>query len=158
MLRTRQLQGQDEDLEEVRLQKQRKRIKGKEFFDRTQQIQQAGVKEGDLVLQHDSVAEIDMSRNRKLSYKWLRPYRVWKAIPEKRTYILKEFDGTQLAGTYASNRLKKFVVRDCFYTLVAISPKDSKSSKDSNSPKEPEGSKGEELPSATVTVRRSAWI
>ena len=34
-LRTRQLMGWDEDLEEVRLQKQRKRMEGKESFDRT---------------------------------------------------------------------------------------------------------------------------
>jgi hypothetical protein len=69
VLRTRQQEGRDEDLEEVRLRKQRKQIEGKEFFDRARQIQQAGVKEGDLVLRHDSVAEINISRNRKLSYK-----------------------------------------------------------------------------------------
>jgi hypothetical protein len=114
-LRTRQLMGQDEDLEEVRLQKQRKRMEGKEAFDRTRQIRSIELKKGDLVLRHDSIAEIDMSRNRKLSYKWLGPYRVKKAIPEKGTYILEEFDGTELSGTYAGNRLKKFVERERFY-------------------------------------------
>jgi hypothetical protein len=39
-LRTRQLQGQDEDLEEVRLRKQRKRMEGKVSFKRTPQIRQ----------------------------------------------------------------------------------------------------------------------
>ena len=56
-----------------------------------------------------------MSRNRKLSYWWLGPYRVQKAIPAKGTYILEEFDGTPLAGTYAGNRLKKFVEQERFY-------------------------------------------
>ena len=119
-LRTRQLQGQDEDLDEVRLRKQRKRIKGKESFNQSHQIRQTKIKEKDLVLQHDSVAEIDMSQSRKLSYKWLGLYRVRKAIPDKGTYILEEFDGTELASTYSRNRLKKFVQRSRFYMLVAI--------------------------------------
>ena len=37
-LRTRQLLGRDEDLEEVQLRKQRKRMEGKEAFDRMRQI------------------------------------------------------------------------------------------------------------------------
>jgi hypothetical protein len=68
-LRARQLLGRDEDLEEVRLRKQRKRIEGKESFNASRQIRWQEIKEGDLVLRHDSIAEIDMSRNRKLSYK-----------------------------------------------------------------------------------------
>ena len=44
-------------------------MEGKEAFDQTRQIRQAEIKEGDLVLKHDSIAEIDMSRSRKLSYK-----------------------------------------------------------------------------------------
>jgi hypothetical protein len=117
-LRTRQLQGRDEDLDEVRLRKQRKRIKGKESFNQSCQICQAEIKEGDLVLRHDSIAEIDMSQVRKLSYKWLGLHRVRKAIPDKGTYFLEEFDRTELAGTYSSNRLKKFVQRSRFYMLV----------------------------------------
>ena len=50
VLRTRQLQGRDEDLEEVRLRKQRKRMEGKESFDQTRQIRQAEIGEKDLVL------------------------------------------------------------------------------------------------------------
>jgi hypothetical protein len=83
-LRTRQLQGRGEDLDEVRLRKQRKRMEGKESFDRSRQIRQAEIKEGDLVLRYDSIAEIDMSQVRKLSYKWIGPYTVWKAILEKK--------------------------------------------------------------------------
>jgi hypothetical protein len=60
-----------------------------------------------------------MSQVRKLSYKWLSLYRVRKAIPDKGTYFLEEFDGTALAGTYAKNRLKKFVQQSRFYMLVA---------------------------------------
>ena len=60
-----------------------------------------------------------MSRIRKLSYRWLGPYRVRKAIPNKGTYFLEEFDGTELAGSYSGNRLKKFVQRKKFYMPVA---------------------------------------
>jgi hypothetical protein len=68
-----------------------------------------------------------MSRVWKLSYKWLGPYRVWKAIPNKGTYFLEEFDRTELAGTYSSNRLKKFVQRNRFYMLVAADIDDNSS-------------------------------
>jgi len=134
--------GQDEDLEEVRLQKQRKRMEGKDSFDRTRQIRHTEIKEGDLVLRHDSVAKSNMSRNRKLSYKWLGPYRVQKAIPEKGTYILEEFDGTALAGTYSGNRLKKFVERQRFYIPVTTEQEDSESSEDDDDEERSEDSEG----------------
>ena len=152
-LRTRQLMGRDEDLEEVRLRKQRKRMEGKEAFDQTRQIRHAEIKEEDLVLKHDSIAEIDMSRSRKLSYKWLGPYKVRKAIPDKGTYLLEEFDGTQLAGTYSGNRLKKFVQRNKFYMLVTTDADPDSSSSDSS---ESEDSLAE--PEIEATVRRSARI
>jgi len=94
-------------------------MEGKESFDQSRQICQSEIEEGDLVLRHDSIVEINMSRVRKLSYKWLGLYRVRKAIPDKGTYFLEEFDGTALASTYSGNRLKKFVQRDRFYALVA---------------------------------------
>jgi hypothetical protein len=55
----------------------------------------------------------------KLSYKWLGLYKVWKAIPNKGTYLLEEFDKTELSSTYSSNCLKKFVQRNRFYMLIA---------------------------------------
>jgi len=96
-----------------------------------------------------------MSRNRKLSYKWLGPYRVRKAIPKKGTYILEEFDGTQLAGTYSGNRLKKFVVRNRFYRLVTDEEVESEGS---NSLEESESSENEELLQTEAPIRRSACI
>ena len=103
------MQGRDKDLDKVHLQKQRKRIKGKESFDQSYQIWQAEIKEEDLVLQHDSVTKINMSQAQKLSYKWLSLYKVQRAIPNKGTYFLEEFDSTKLASTYSGNCLKKFV-------------------------------------------------
>jgi hypothetical protein len=135
-------------------------MEGKEAFDQTRQIRQTEIKEGDLVLKHDSIAEIDMSRSRKLSYKWLGPYRVREAIPKKGTYILEEFDGTQLAGTYSGNRLKKFVQRSRFYVPVTTDLDESSESSSESS----EGSEGSESndslvePGSEVPARRSARI
>jgi hypothetical protein len=84
-----------------------------------------------------------MSRNQKLSYKWLGPYRVKKAILEKGTYILEEFDGIELSSTYARNRLKKFVEWHSFYILVATLDSEGSGSSDD----EEEG-----LPSIEVPV------
>jgi hypothetical protein len=96
-----------------------------------------------------------MSQVRKLSYKWLSLYKVWKAIPDKGTYFLKEFDRTELASTYASNRLKKFVQRDRFYMPVATDTDlDNKSSTDSST-----DDRDPELPVLdNPTVRRSACL
>jgi hypothetical protein len=52
-----------------------------------------------------------MSFNLKLSFKWLRPYRVRKANTLKGTYILKEVNRTLLKGIYIRNHLKKFVYK-----------------------------------------------
>jgi hypothetical protein len=59
-----------------------------------------------------------MSSNLKLSFKWLRPYRVKKANTLKGTYMLKEVDRTLLKGTYTRNRLKKFVYKGGTFILV----------------------------------------
>jgi len=94
-----------------------------------------------------------MSQSRKLSYKWLGPYKVQKAIPNKGTYILEEFDKTELASTYSRNRLKKFVQRSRFYMLVATNAdQDNSSSIDRST-----DSRDNELPVLNnPTVHRSA--
>ena len=111
-LRARQLLRRDEDLQEATLRLRRSRLQGREAFDEARQIRQVEVKEGDLVLLHDALQEVDMSKKRKLGYRWLGPYRVSRAIPDKGTYFLEEFDGTPLHGTFAGNRLKVFVQRE----------------------------------------------
>jgi hypothetical protein len=74
-----------------------------------------------------------MSQAWKLFYKWLSLYKVQKAIPNKGTYFLKEFDSTELASSYSSNCLKKFIQRDRFYMLVAMgTDQDNDSSTDSS--------------------------
>src|SRR5438045_7255908 len=71
-----------------------------------------------MVLKHDVKKEWDMSSRNKLSYHWLRPYRICEAVTEKSTYVLEELDGMHLSGTHAGNRLKKFVKCEGFYKPV----------------------------------------
>jgi hypothetical protein len=113
--RAQQLQLRDEDIEEVVLRKRRKRSEGKDAFDSSNRLRQSGIVAKDIVLRHDAQSEIDKSSDRKLVYKWYRPYRIKTIVPEKGTYILEELDRTLLPRTFAGNRLKKFVKRKGIY-------------------------------------------
>ena len=44
----------------------------------------------------------------KLVFKCLGLYQISDTVKDKSTYILEELDGSQLADTFAGNRLKKF--------------------------------------------------
>ncbi len=46
--------------------------------------------------------------SRKLSYKWLGPYRICEMVKDKGTYMLEELNGSRLASTFVGERLKKF--------------------------------------------------
>jgi hypothetical protein len=46
-----------------------------------------------------------------MHFRWLRPYKVKKAIPLKGTYILKKLNGAELNNIVAGNRLKRFYPR-----------------------------------------------
>jgi len=61
----------------------------------------------------------------------------------------------QLASTYLSNCLKKFVIWNCFYKLVTSKEVESK---DSNSLKEFENNKDEGLLLVEALICRSACI
>jgi hypothetical protein len=111
-------------MEEVVLRKRRKRIEGKERFDNSRQLRQTKISKGDTVLRHDAKLELDKLSAKKLAYKWMGPYHIQRAIPEKGTYELEEFNGTPIPGTHSGNRLKKFVKRKDFYEPVDQSEED----------------------------------
>jgi hypothetical protein len=83
----------------------------KDLWDAEHAMQPTIIEAGHFVLVHDTQREKDVFSNRKLKYRWLGPYKVAEAIHEKGTYILQEFDGTRLRGTFAGNRLKPFYPR-----------------------------------------------
>jgi len=110
-LRTLQLQRRDEDYEEISLKLRRAREQGKEHFDATHVLHTTPIEAGEMVLLHNTMREKDMSRDQKMLFRWLGPYRVKKAITLKGTYVLEELNGAELGGTVAGNRLKRFHVR-----------------------------------------------
>jgi hypothetical protein len=116
LARMRQIEMRDEDIQESMLRKTRKRQQGQEYYDRTHNIRKTPLQVKDLVLRHDTfTAEVDKSSSTKLNWRWLGPYKISKADTLKGTYWLSELDGTELAGTFAGNRLKKFVQRDRYF-------------------------------------------
>jgi hypothetical protein len=66
---------------------------------------------------------------------------------------LEEFDGTKLASTYSSNRLKKFVQRDRFYILVVTNADSDNSSSTNGST---DNTNNDSLVLDSPMVRRSA--
>lgn len=109
-MRARQLQMRDEDIEESRLRKERMRKMGQAHWDATRRLRNTPIEKGDLVLTYD-VKQIDQdkSKDTKLLYSWLGPFRVVKAVQEKGYYNLEELDGTPIRRSYAGNRIKKFI-------------------------------------------------
>ena len=105
-MRARQLQHQDDDLEEATLHLQCIRLEGKKRHDKKHGIRHEKLALGDIILLHDTRREKDMSR--KLAFKWLGPYRITNVVKDQGTYMLQELDGSQLSGTFAGDRLKKF--------------------------------------------------
>jgi hypothetical protein len=154
----KQILRRNEDLREAAMRLRRARTEGKESFDGTRQLRQAEIREGDLVLLHDAVREVDMSRRRKLDFRWNGPYRVCKAVHDKGTYELTELDGTKLLLTYAGNRLKKFVEwNDILMAVVDDLPLEGESESEEQegfaepgSANQPETSRPDTLESATT--------
>jgi RNase H-like domain found in reverse transcriptase/Integrase zinc binding domain len=109
-LRARQLQLRDEDMEEIALRKRRFREQGKEAFDANHHLRLKAIKAGDVVLVYHSKRAKDMTADVKLGFRWMGPYRIKTAFP-KSYYKLEEMDGVELKGTYAGNRLKKFIYK-----------------------------------------------
>ena len=110
-MRARQLLRRDENIKEAKLHLQRMREQEKELWDAEHVIRSTVIEAGHFVLVHDTQREKDVSRTRKLRYRWLGPYKVAEAIHQKGTYLLQELDGTPLRGTFAGNRLKPFYPR-----------------------------------------------
>ncbi|EUC27203.1 hypothetical protein COCCADRAFT_112306, partial [Bipolaris zeicola 26-R-13] len=65
-------------------------------------------REGDLVLVWDAIKQIDMSSSRKLDDRWLGPYRVRDARPDKGYYRLEDLNGVPFPSTTRADRMKAF--------------------------------------------------
>lgn len=107
-MRARQIQKRDKNLQKAALLKQQSREHGKKAFDKKKRLRSKKLKEGTLVLFHDT--KLINQHTHKLNFRWLGSYRIAKIIPDKHTYFLEELNGTALAGTFAGNRIKEFGV------------------------------------------------
>jgi len=149
-VRARQLQLRDEDMEEIALRKRRFREQGKAAFDAKHRLRLQEIKAKDVVLVYHSQRAMDMTSNIKLGFRWMGPYRVKTVFP-KGFYKLEEMDGTELKGTHAGNRLKKFV-----YKKDAFIPIDYESESDSDETNSSDESKSwEEAPIASKKIKRA---
>ncbi|RYN41671.1 hypothetical protein AA0114_g10630 [Alternaria tenuissima] len=107
-IRAMQLDLRDQFTKEAIARTNRMRASKKEYWDDTKEIRREDITRGDLVLLWNSVREIDMSRDRKLDTRWLGPYRVREAGPDRGTYRLEDLDGTPFPHTTPGKRLKLF--------------------------------------------------
>ena len=81
----------------------------KEYQDDYKEIYRELIQVNNLVLVQDSIREINMSRNRKLTLRQLSSYRVKKAYKDISTYKLEDLNSIEFARTTPSKRLKKFI-------------------------------------------------
>ena len=115
IMRARQIQRRDENLEKATLFLQRCRMKEKNRFDVTRQIRFTFLKRRTTVLLHDT--KLNNIHIEKLFYKWLKSYLI-NNLTEKDTYFLTELNDTQLIEIYLENRLKKFHQRQQLITSL----------------------------------------
>jgi hypothetical protein len=66
------------------------------------------LREGDLVLIWDAIKGMDKSSGRKLDDRWLGPYRIQQAWPNRGYYRLEDLNGVTFSSTTRVDRLKKF--------------------------------------------------
>lgn len=111
-IRAMQLDLRDQFVKEAISRTDRMRAARKEYWDDNKEVRRHPIAAGDLVLVWDSVRELDMSRDRKLSSKWLGPYRVSMAGEERGTYKLEDLDGARFRRTTPGWRLKLFRQRE----------------------------------------------
>lgn len=91
---------------------ERARRDNKEYFDRTRRLRSKRLEVGDLVLVHDTRIDTSRMTRFKLANRWYGPYCIREA-PEGSTYYrLSELDGTELAESFAGDRLKLFYSRE----------------------------------------------
>lgn len=119
-MQARQLQRQDEDLEEAALYLRRSREQGKEEFDPRRRLQSKDSNTGDLVLLHNTKLEYQFSH--KLDFRWIGPYQITGLVRDKKTYFIEKLDGARLQETYTGNRLKFFHLRDPSTTAATPNP------------------------------------
>ncbi|CAI6342054.1 unnamed protein product [Periconia digitata] len=112
-IRAAQLDLRDRHMKLATARTMRLRARKKEYWDATQEIEHDNYKKGDLVLLWNSQQnDFDRSTNKKLSKKWLGPYKIHDVNPDRNYYRLAELDGVPFRNPTPGYRIKRFVQRD----------------------------------------------
>ncbi len=121
IMRARQLQRRDENMNEVRNLLKRMRKQDKKYFDSKHFTTNKDINKNDLVLLHDTQHENDRNINRKFKYRWRRSFRIKEIIQDKRIYLLQKLDEIDLAEIFVENKIKKFHQRQILKISSSIS-------------------------------------
>ena len=112
-LRTRQLQRRDENLIEIDLRLRRLKEQNKNLFDDKHQLRMNSLKIKNLILTHD--IKLNNRHDLKLTFKWLKFFRIAKIIFDKNNFKLKKLNEASISKTYIDDRLNRYSNRDFFW-------------------------------------------
>ena len=110
LTRMKQIDLKEQNVEEATARIMRRRLEVKEMWDEQHQrvarpeSEQLAV--GDLVLVKN--VQLDKGFGRKLDFRWLGPYQIIGATPERNYFQLAELDGAPFRKTIHGDRLKKY--------------------------------------------------
>ena len=108
--RMRQIDLKDQNIQEALARIARRRLEAKELWDEQHErvTRPAGeqLTVDDLVLVKNT--QLDKGFGRKLEFRWLGPYKITEAFPDRNYYQLAELDGALLKKTTHGDRLKKY--------------------------------------------------
>jgi len=109
-VRMRQIDLKNQNVKEAIAYMARRRLEAKEVWDEQHERVTRPIGEqlavGDLVLVKN--VQLDKGFGRKLEFRWLGPYKIVEAYPDRNYYQLAELDGAQLKTTTHGDRLKKY--------------------------------------------------
>ena len=88
---------------------QRIRTKVKNFFDENHRIRTKDFRKIDMIMFHD--IRLNNQHFEKLTFRWLKSFRIFQTFFQKDIYIIAKLDETELKDTMSENRLKKFYFR-----------------------------------------------
>ena len=109
ILRTRQIQRKNENLKKTIMHLQRVRTEAKNFFDENHRIRTKNFRKTDMIMLHD--IRLNNQHFEKLTFRWLKFFRIFQTFFQKDIYIIAKLDETELKNTMSENRLKKFYSR-----------------------------------------------
>ena len=109
ILRTKQIQRKNENLKKTIMHLQRIRTEAKNLFNENHRIRTKNFRKTDMIMLHD--IRLNNQHFEKLTFRWLKSFRIFQTFFQKDIYIIAKLDETELKSTMSENRLKKFYSR-----------------------------------------------